>query len=105
MSRVEVNPVAFFLIERGIGGNLHGRDEAAEWRATTRGEEHHLATCRSECRGGNQVVARCGEEVQTFGLEAFAVHEHVLDIRLATLLRATEGFVLEGGDAARLVAW
>ena len=61
----EIDPVLLTTGEIGIGGNLHGRHEGAEWGAATRGKEYQVATARGEGSSRYEVVARCREQIQT----------------------------------------
>ena len=102
---VEVNPSRFALSQTAVGADLHGRNEGAEWRATTGGEEYQLTTGSRQSGGGDEVVARSREEVETVVLDAFAILHDAADDTLARLLGAAESFLFEGRDTARLVAW
>ena len=104
LSGGEIDPVGLVLGEYGIGGDLHGGHESAEGRAAAGGEEYDVAAAGGEGRGGYEVVAGGGEQVQTVGREAVAILHDTADGSLTALLGASEGFVLEGGDAAGLVA-
>jgi len=104
LSGREINPVGLVLGEHGIGGDLHGGHKGAEGRAATGGEEYDMATAGGEGRRGYEVVAGGGEQVETIGREAVAILHNTADGCLAALLGAAEGFILEGGDAAGLVA-
>ena len=78
---IEVNPVGFALIEARVRADLHGRNEGAEWCATTCGEEHNLATGSSQCGGGYKVVARSREQVESIVLESIAILHHAANYR------------------------
>ena len=59
---------------------------------------------RSQCRGGDQVVAGAVQHVQALGGDGLAVVDDIHDRRGATLLHAAAGLVLQRRDAALLVA-
>ncbi len=105
LSGREIDPVGLVLGEHGIGGDLHGGHKGAEGRAATGGEEHDMAAAGGEGRRGYEVVAGSREQVETIGGEAVAILHNTADGCLAALLGTAEGLILEGGDAAGLVAW
>ena len=41
---IEVNPVWLVLVQVAVCGNLHCRDEGAEWRSASCSEQYYLAT-------------------------------------------------------------
>ena len=55
---IEVNPIRLALIETGVGADLHGWNECAEWCATSCGEEYELATCGCKSCSSYEVIAR-----------------------------------------------
>ena len=78
---IEVDPIGFALIEARVCADLHGRNEGAEWGATTSGEEHNLTTGSSQCGGGYEVVARSREQVEAIVLESIAILHHAANYR------------------------
>lgn len=101
---VEVNPVGLVVVQVGVCGYFHSRDERAERRAAAGREQYDLASGGSQRSGGHKVVARCRQQVQALGLQPVAIAEHAANQGASAFLRAAEGFVFKRGDAARLVA-
>lgn len=101
---VEVYPVVLMLCQRRVAGDLHSRNRGGERSAASGREQDDVCTGCRQCGGRYQIVARGAEQVQTVLLDALAVGQYVNYQSAAGLLRAAEGLVLQGGDAALLVA-
>ena len=101
---IEVNPGGLAYCQTRIGRNLHGGHECAERGAAACGEEHHLASGGGKGCRGHEVVAGGREQVETVVVDALAIFEYAEYGALARFLCAAEGLLLEGRDAAGLVA-
>ena len=73
---VEVDPVAFFLIEGGVGGDLHRGSRGTEGGAAPGGEEDDVGARSGEISGGDQVVARAGEKIESLLFNGLSVLQH-----------------------------
>ncbi len=100
---VEVDPIALFFGERGVGGNLHRRNRRADRRSAPRGEEHHLRPAAISAVIAQRSLPGPCTRFSPFG-HGLAIAEHIAHLGRAALLGAAEGFVFQRGDAARLVA-
>ena len=94
-SRVKVDPVAFFLVQWGIGGNLDRRHRRAEWSAAPRGKENQMRTGCGQVCCRDQVVARAGEQVESLFAYRLGVFQHIRDLGAAAFLHAAAGLVLQ----------
>lgn len=90
---IEVDPIGFALIEARVCADLHGRNEGAEWGATTSGEEHNLTTGSSQSGGSYEVVAWSRKQVEAIVLESIAILHHAAYYRTTRLLGATKGLL------------
>ena len=104
LSGIEVYPVLLAIVEVGVRGNLHRRDESAERSSATSREEYQMASCGSKCRGCNEVIARSREKVETRSLQAVTVFKNSANWSTSAFLRASESLVLKSRDTTSLVA-
>ena len=105
LSGREVDPVGLILGEGRVGGDLHGGYEGTEGCASTGCEQDDVTAAGGQCRRSYEVVAWSRQQIKTISGETVAIFHNATDGSLAALLRATQSLVLEGGNAAGLIAW
>ena len=62
-----------------------------------------MAAGSGQRAGGDRIVARCAQQVQTVGFQALAVAQHVNHLARARFLGTAQGFLFQRSDPARFV--
>ena len=78
---VEVNPVAFALVERSVGRDFQCRHSGSEWCTTPCCEQYDVASGCSQSCCGDEVVARSREQMKAVALQSFTIAEDTINGR------------------------
>ena len=86
-----------------VAGDLYRGLRQGKRRAASRRKQHDLRARGGQRRGGHQIVAGRGKEVETCGFDSLSIGQHVPDGRKTAFLRTAQGFVLQSADPPALL--
>ena len=101
---IEIDPTGLMGSQITVGRNFHRGNISSERCSASGRKQHHLTTARSQSRSSDKVVTGSTEQVETFGFETFAIHQHITHDRFSTLLGATQRFFFERGNTAGFIS-
>ena len=91
---IEVNPAGLMRRQVGVGRNLHSRHEGTERRTASCSEQHDVAAGRGEGSSCYQIIARCGQKVQSRSLHRITILQYTLDQSTSGLLGTSQRLVV-----------
>ena len=101
---IEIDPVGLFACQTGVGSDLHGRNRRCERSSTSCGKQYDMCSCGCQCGSCYQIVARCGQKVQSRSLHRITILQYTPDQGTSGLLGTSQRLVLQSGDTTLFVA-
>ena len=95
---IKVDPVLFLRRQFAVGGDLHRRHKAAVRRAASGAKQHHMTAGAGQRAGGDRVVARRAQQIQTMNLQALAVAQDIHHLAGTRFLSTAQRLIFQGGD-------
>ncbi len=103
---VDIHVVLHLAVGHLVGGDFQDRDDGVAGGRAAAGREGDDLTAAGDHAGhGGDIVARRVHDDRTVFRRLFGLFEDFDDGTRAPLADAAEALLIEGGEAARLVAW